>query len=176
MRQQLLQFLTVSTALISIFFWSSFAFAAQTVVLKYRVFRETVSVDELSTFAETGKLNPGLEANLALAGQKPQALRETLTKPVKVNPVLLDKILNSRVGNVILDQVSQVIHTPSGKADRQAMRAALVLSASDDGKFSLLEIMKKYPTSEIEVDGDRLEGAYQQLRGLQGGLQDLLGF
>jgi hypothetical protein len=168
--------LILAAAISSLLFSSASAFAAQTVVLKYRVFRETLSINELSTFAETGKISSGLETNLALAGQDPKALRETLTKPVKVNPVLLDRILNSRIGKVILDQVSEVIHTPSGKADRQAMRAALVLSASDDKKISLIEVMKKYPTSEIEVDGDKLEAAYQQLSRLQGSLQNLLGF
>ncbi|MEI2579791.1 alpha/beta hydrolase [Scytonema sp. PRP1] len=34
-------------------------------VLKYRIFRESLSVEELSTFAETGKLSRSLQINLA---------------------------------------------------------------------------------------------------------------
>jgi Alpha/beta hydrolase of unknown function (DUF1400) len=45
--------------------------------------------------------------NLALARQNPQAIRQYLTEPVKVNPVILDKVLNSRIGSVILDQLTQ---------------------------------------------------------------------
>lgn len=152
------------------------AFAAERVVLKYRIFRESLSVEELSTFAQSGKLSTGLQIVLALAQQDPKAIRQYLIKPAKVNPVILDRVLNSPVGNVILDEISQVIHTPTRKADRQALRAALVLSASEDGQVTLLEIMQNYPTAEIEVDGERLESAYRQLRRLQVSLKDLLGF
>ncbi len=150
-------------------------FAAQRVVLEYGIFRESLSVKELSTFAQTGELSSSLRVNLALARQNPKAIRQYLTESVKVNPVFLDRVLNSQIGNVILDQISQVIYTPSRKADRQALRAALVLSASQDGQLSLIEIIENYPTNEVEVDGDRLESAYRQLLRLQTSLQDLLG-
>ncbi|MEH1838700.1 MAG: alpha/beta hydrolase [Nostoc sp.] len=94
---------------------------------------------------------------------------------MKVNIVFLDKVLNSRIGNIILDQISQVIYTQSRRADRQALRSALVLSASQDGQVSLIEIIKNYPTNEVKVDGKRLQGAYRQLRGLQTSLEDLFG-
>ncbi len=87
----------------------------------------------------------------------------------------LDKVLNSQIGNIILDRISQVISTPSQRANRQALRAALVLSANQDGQVSLIEMIKNYPTNEVEVDGDRLQGSYRQLRRLQTSLQDLLG-
>lgn len=151
------------------------AIAAEQVVLKYRVFRESISVKELSTFAETGELSTSLRINFALAQQDPKKVRQYLTEPVKVNLVLLDRVLNSPVGNVVLDQVSQVVHTPSRRADRQALRSALILSASSDSNISLIETIQNYPTSEVEVDGDRLETAYRQLRQLGGRLQDLLG-
>lgn len=158
----------------SILLSSTEVIAAQRVVLKYRVFREALAVEELATFAKTGELSKSLRINLALARQDPKAVRRYLTEPVKVNPVLLDRLLNSSIGNLILDQVSQVIHTPSGKADRQALRAALVLSASRNRDISLIETIQNYPAQEVQVEGDRLESAYRQLRRLEGRLQDLL--
>ena len=166
------QFLSVYRGLIlviSIYFILSGvpALAAESVVLKYRIFRESVSVQELSTFAQTGKLSTSLRVNLALARQNPEAIRQYLTEPVKINPVILDKVLNSRIGNVILDQLTQVIHTRSRQADKQALRAALVVSASKDRQITLIEVIENYPTNEVEVEGDRLEAAYRQLRRLQ---------
>ncbi|MBW4554423.1 MAG: alpha/beta hydrolase [Trichormus sp. ATA11-4-KO1] len=152
------------------------ALAAERVVLKYGIFRETISVEELATFAATGELSRSLRVNFALARQDPQAIRQYLITPVRVDLVILDKVLNSPVGNVILDELSQVIYTPSRAADRQALRSALILSASKDGQVTLLEIIQNYPTPDVEVDGDRLENAYRQLRRLQTGLQDLLKF
>ena len=159
-----------------VLFFNNSAFAAEQVVLKYGVFRESISVEELSTFAKTGELSRSLRVNFALAQQDPKAIRPYLTTPVNVDLLILDRILNSPIGNVILDELSQVIHTPSRTADRQALRAALVLSASEDGQVTLLEIIENYPTTNVEVDGERLENAYHQLRRLQVGLQDLLNF
>ena len=51
---------------------SSSASAADQVVLKYRIFRESISVEELTTFAETGELSRSLRLNFALARQDPK--------------------------------------------------------------------------------------------------------
>ncbi|MBE9198108.1 MULTISPECIES: alpha/beta hydrolase [unclassified Nodularia (in: cyanobacteria)] len=163
----------ISTCLL---FFHTAAFAAEQVVLKYGIFRESISVEELSTFAETGELSRSLRVNFALAQQDPNAIRPYLTTPVNIDLVILDRVLNSPIGNVILDELSQVIHPPSRTADRQALRAALVLSASEDGQVTLLEIIQNYPTTNVEVDGERLENAYHQLRRLQVGVQELLNF
>lgn len=162
---------------------SGSAFAAEQVVLKYRIFRSSISVKELTNFAQTGELSTSLRVNLALAKQNPKAIRQYLTQPVAVNVRLLDRVLNSPVGNVVLDQISEAIHTPSRKADRQALRAALILSASRDypdssgqnsrNTISLIEIIQNYPTSEVEVEGEVLERAYRQLSQLAKTLQDL---
>ncbi|MBA2748787.1 MAG: alpha/beta hydrolase [Tatlockia sp.] len=171
------------TAILAIALSSGSAFAAEQVVLKYRIFRSSISVKELTNFAQTGELSTSLRVNLALAKQNPKVIRQYLTQPVAVNIRLLDRVLNSPVGNVVLDQISEAIHTPSRTADRQALRAALILSASRDypdssgqnsrNTISLIEIIQNYPTSEVEVEGEVLERAYRQLSQLAGTLQDL---
>lgn len=153
---------------------SSSAIAAERVVLKYRVFRQSLSVDELTSFTETGDLSSSLRVKLALARQNPQVIRHFLTTPVEVNPVLLDRVLNNPAGDLLLDEISQTIHTPSGRANRQALRSALILSANRDRSLSLIEVLQNYPTSEVEVEGDRLEDTYRLLRRLEGFIQDWL--
>lgn len=162
------------TAALAIALSSGSALAAEKVVLKYRIFRQSISVEELSTFAQTGDLSSSLRVNLALARQDPKVIRRYLTESVPVNLVLLDRVLNSPVGNLILDEISQAIHTPSRRADRQALRAALVLSAANDRRISLIEVIQNYPAAEVEVEGDLLERAYRQLRQLEKGLPDVL--
>jgi len=153
---------------------SSNAIAAEQVVLKYRILREKISVRELTRLTETGTLSPTLAAYLKLAGKNPQDIRQPLTQVVKVNPLLLDRVLNSWVGNTVLDQVSQAIHTPSNQANRQALRAAISLSANRDGQLTLMEVLQNYPTREVEVEGDRLVGAFRQLNRLSDRLENLL--
>jgi Alpha/beta hydrolase of unknown function (DUF1400) len=155
--------------------FSTAAFAAKQVVLKYRIFRESVSVSELTTFAETGQTSSNLQTYLRMSGQKPEAVRQSLTRQVRINPILLDRVLNSPIGNTLLDPLAQAIQTPANVENRKALRAALVLSASGDGKFSLLEVVQNYPTQEVLLDGDRIEDAYRRLSELADRLQTPLG-
>ncbi|MEG3974585.1 alpha/beta hydrolase [Microcoleus sp. herbarium8] len=162
-------------------FYSSAAAAAEKVVLKYSVIRMTLPVSELEVFAGTGKMSPGLEMLLSQAKQDPEAVRRNLTRPVKVNQRFLDGTLNSKVGEIILDEVGQVIRTPSGNANREALKSALVLSATNDNEITLLEAMRNYPLAEVYVEGDRLVEAYgklvalsEQLGGVSERLQNIL--
>lgn len=146
---------------------SGAAIAAEDVVFHYRVFERQISVADLETLAETGEPSRPLRYYLRRTNQSPETLQTQLTQTVEVNPRLLDRGLNSPLGGLLLDQLGTVLHTPSRTADRQALRAALVLSASDDSQVSTLELMQNYPTSELHVDGDRLETVYLQLVAFQ---------
>ena len=164
-----------------ILFYSNAATAAQKVVLKYSAIRMTLPISELEIFAETGKMSPALEMLLGKANKNPETVRRSLIRPVKVNQSFLDRALNSQVGEVILDEVSQVIRTPSGNTNREALRSALLLSASHDNEMTLLETMKNYPNPEVHVEGDRLVEVYgklvvlsEELGGVSERLQDIL--
>jgi len=130
--------------------------AAESVVLKYLFLRETISVPELATFARTGELSSTLRTYLKLAGRDPNELRRALTQEVKVNPNTLSRVLNNPIGEIMLDQVSEVIHTPDNRANRQSLRGALVSSALPDGQITLIETLENYPTPEVHVEGQRL--------------------
>ena len=156
-------------------FVSPDVFAAQKVVLKYGILRESVSVSDLTTFAETGNASPALQAHLKLSRQRPEAVRQTLTREIRINPIVLDRVLNSPIGDALLDPLSQAIRIPRGGADKQALRGALALSASGDGKLSVLEIAQKYPTQEVLIDGDRVVDAYRRLSNLADRLRAPLG-
>ena len=149
------------------FLTGSGAIAAERVILSYRVFEANLSVSELTDLAETGTVSPGLRAHLRLANRDPEEIRETLNQEATVNPQFLDRALNSSPGEVALDRLGEAIHTPSRRANRQALRAALVMSAQDDGQVSLIEVIQNYPTEEVHVDGDRLVAAYNQIQNLQ---------
>ncbi|ACK65278.1 protein of unknown function DUF1400 [Rippkaea orientalis PCC 8801] len=142
--------------------------AADQVILKYSILRESVSVPELSTLAKSGQVSPSLKGYLKLANKKPDDLRRALNQNVDVDPVFLSKILNSFAGNIILDQLGQILHTPSKKASRESLRGALVTSAVSDRNIKVIEILENYPTSDLHVDGDRLAEVYQQIKGMTG--------
>lgn len=137
--------------------------AAETVRLNYRGFSRSVPVALLAALAETGESSGSLGGLLDQAGQNPAELRSLLTNPLPTDPVILDRALNSGPGEWALDQLGGSIHTGVGEADRQALRSALVLSASDDNQVTLLEVLQNYPTEEVVLEGDRIQDAYNSL-------------
>ncbi|MCA1991083.1 MAG: alpha/beta hydrolase [Coleofasciculus sp. S288] len=166
-------FIVGLVTLLGVFYGSPHADAADSVVLRYRFLRETVSVAELTTFAETGELSSSLRTYLRMAGREPEELRRTLIQEVQVDPILLYRVLNSPPGEVLLDRVSQVIHTPTNRANRQSLRGALVSSALSDGTITLIETLQNYPTPEVHVDGDRLVEVVQSINRVLGRLPNI---
>jgi hypothetical protein len=178
LKQRWILLLAASTTAV---FYSSVAVAAQKVVLKYSAIRMTLPVTELKIFAETGKMSPALEMLLGSAKKDPETVRRSLNQPLKVSKSFLEQALNSQIGETILDEVSQVIRTPSGNEHRQALASALLLSAKDDDRITLLEAIENYPAPEVSVEGDKLVEAYgklvalsEQFSGVSERLQDIL--
>jgi hypothetical protein len=154
-------FLALSTGLI---LCNSEVKAAEKVVLKYSVLQVPISVSELETFAKTGQMSPPLALLLTQSKQNPDTVRQALTKPIKVNYNLVKDNLKSTPAKLILDQVGQVIHPSTNQRDdRDALGNAVLKSLEKDNELTLLEVMQNYPTSEIQVEGDRLVEAYTQL-------------
>ena len=137
--------------------------AADKVVLKYSILRESVCISELSTLAKTGETSSFVNTYLKMANKQPEDLRRILNQNIDIDPVFLSKILKSFAGDFVLDEVGQVIHTPSRRANRESLRGALVTSALSDSNIRVIEILENYPTSEIHVDGDRLADIYQKI-------------
>jgi Alpha/beta hydrolase of unknown function (DUF1400) len=158
-------FLGISSAVLSV---STNAIAAEQVVVKYKILRESISVAELTTFVETGEASSGLQSYLKASQQNPEDVRRLLGRETNVNVVTLDRALNNPVGNFVLDQISLAVHPPANAASRQAIRSALVLSASQDNKVSLIEVIQKYPTAEVELEGERIAQAYRQIDAIGG--------
>lgn len=152
----------------------STAIASESVVLKYDALQRSIPVADLTTFAETGETSRALRWYIRKSGQDPQKIRETLTREVTVSNRTLDPLLNSVVGNAVLGQLSRYVHTKSGQSDETALRSALVLSASQDDRISLLELMQNYPTESVYVDAKRLANAYNELQALQGDVENIL--
>jgi hypothetical protein len=87
----------------------------------------------------------------------------------------LDKALNSLPGEWLLDQLGQTIRPVSGEASRQALRSALVLSASNDGELTLLEVLQTYPTETVVLEVDQVESVLARIDTLLQPLSHLLG-
>ncbi len=141
---------------------ASKALAAETIVFRYGLFGESISVSQLAEFAQTGQASPSLSGYFRLFRQKPNAIRRVLNRDVNVDLLTLDRFLNSSSGERVLDQLGEAIQTPVGEANRQALRAAIVLSAKDN-RVSLIEVLQNYPTRQLYIDGRAVGRTYRQV-------------
>ncbi|MGB3310342.1 MAG: alpha/beta hydrolase [Nodosilinea sp.] len=137
--------------------------AAERVRLNYRGFSRTVPISLLELLANSGESTGVLGGLLNQSGQNAGELRSLLIRPLAADPVILDRSLNSRPGEWVLDYLGESIHTGTGEANRQALRSALVLSASGDRQITLLEVLQNYPTEEVVLEGDNIRSAYNRL-------------
>ncbi|NEQ64066.1 MAG: alpha/beta hydrolase, partial [Symploca sp. SIO2D2] len=102
-------------------------------------------------------------------------LRDALTQEVKIDGVLLYRALNNPAGELLLNKVSQIIRTPSNRANVPSLRSALVTSALEDNQITLLEVLQNYPTSEVVVEGERLVEAVEELNNMSQTIEKLKG-
>ncbi len=138
--------------------------AAEKLVFTYGLLGDSVTVQELEVFAETGKVPTMLRPYLRLTRTDPEVVRNFLTQEVTISYKTLDKTLNTLPGEYLLFQVGKIIHTPQRVANVQALRAALVLSALKDNKITLLEFLQQYPGQQVTVDGVALLRAARKFR------------
>lgn len=133
-------------------------------VFTYGPLQGSLLIRDLANLAKTGEISRSLRSYLKLAKVNPENLRNLLTKEVKVNLRFLDTNLNSILGEYALFQIGQIASTRSQQANIQALRSALVLSASDDNRISLIEFLEKYPLSQVYVDGVKLARQFRSIK------------
>jgi hypothetical protein len=127
--------------------------AAERIVFTYGPIGRSIPIRDLETLAETGKATRQLQWYLRVAKLKPETLQQVLTQKVSVSQRLIDRVTYSLPGEYLLYQTGKTIHTRSRQANIQAIRAALLLSTSQDNQLSLLEFLQNYPTQELYVNG-----------------------
>ena len=129
------------------------AVAAEEVIFYYGVASQSVSVKELENFALVGEKSPSLEFLFAFSRQNPQLARHFLNQEFPIEAIWLANLLNSTPGTFVLKETGKIVHPKSKSANVQALRGALIQSASDDNRVSLLEFLQNYPTRQVYVDG-----------------------
>jgi hypothetical protein len=136
--------------------------AAETLVFKSGLIQATIPVEDLENLVKYHRVSPKLAFYLEKTNSKPEDLSRILGQEIEVNTITLSKILNTPIGERLLDLLSSIIMTPSGRASRESLRGALVTSALEDNRINLLEILINYPTAQVHLDGDRLIKVYNR--------------
>lgn len=139
------------------------AFASEEVIFTYGGLRQSVSLEELQNFAQTGERSPSIDFLLNFSKQNPSLMRWILKQEFPANIKLISDLLNTAPGEYALSQTSSVVSSKSQRADVTALRGALISAASDDNSISLIELLESYPTQQVYINGRILARVRQNL-------------
>jgi len=138
--------------------------SAEYLQVDYGALSITLPLADLQTFAETGEIPETLDAYLDyLSPSAQEQFREVLTREFEVSPVAVSQVTYSAIGEDFLNRLGNVIETSAGLNGNQALRAALILSAAEPEGFSILGVLKAFPTTGIHIDAGELLALQQEV-------------
>ncbi len=154
------QFAGMRNALLNLSLWflpaalaAAPAAAAERIYASYAVLERSISVSALEAYAKQGKIDEDLAVYLQyVPPEQREQLREALLARADISAVTISQFLYTPQGEVALDRLGQVIQTGSRQPGRYAIRAALILAASEPEGLTLLNFLRKFPTDGIRVD------------------------
>jgi len=128
------------------------AFGAEKIVLSYGLLARSIPINSLETYATTGKIDSELAWYARHANpQQLTQLRQGLLTPIPLNSIEVSQFLYTSIGERLLDRLGQIIQMDSRQSGFFAIRAALILAA-DSQNFTLLNILRKFPSKQIEIN------------------------
>ena len=128
--------------------------AAKTIFFVYTPLMESLQVSSLEAFAEDGTVNKNLAFYMNLAGvtdEEKAIFREALRKPIKIDPVLLSRLLNTDEGKRILNYFGKVTNIQGGRNGKYILRGAMIKAALDPEGLTLLNFLRQLPTN-VQID------------------------
>jgi predicted dienelactone hydrolase len=147
--------LLVLSMLFPIWESSNFVRAAERIYTSYSVLELSISVAALENYAKNGVINDELAIyQQYLPPKQFQELQRILLTPIKVSPVVASQFLYTPQGEFLLRRLAEVIKTKSRQPQPgfHALRSALILAAAEPGGLTILNLLRKYPTSSIHIN------------------------
>ena len=130
--------------------------AAEEITFTHGIFGRTILVKHLEEFVKTEKTEKTLSSLIKATKKQPKEISEILTQEVELPIVVTSKLMNSKIGEVILARISKIIHPykiPSKNISIPAIRAGVTKTLYvNEGKVSLINFLKNYPNKQITIN------------------------
>ncbi|WP_445633317.1 Dienelactone hydrolase [Nostoc sp. DSM 114161] len=126
--------------------------AADTVVVRFGLFTESITLAELQKAAKSGELPRSLQPyTKRLSQEQRQFFLGALNTNLPLNVVTINRLLNTQIGTSILNDLATAL-AREDKAGVQALRAGLVLGSNAPGGLSILSFIAAYPSKRLEIN------------------------
>ncbi|MDZ8187782.1 MAG: alpha/beta hydrolase [Nostoc sp. ChiSLP02] len=148
---------------------SNSVLAAERIYASYSALELSISVTALENYAKTGIIDHELAAYQPyLPLEKLEELRQILLNRVKVSPVVVSQFLYTSQGEFLLHRLAQAIKTKSHQPETEfdSLRSALILASGESEGLTLLNVLRKYPSTNIRLDVAQTLGIAAELDAL----------
>ena len=135
------------------------ASAAKNLRFNYGILNFSLSVDSLERYAEMGEINSELNFyTKRLNAKKAKQLRRILRRQIDIDPVLLYRLTRSPMVVEIIESLGEVATTHHGHNGFYAIRGSITNGAiaSQDRGVTLIDVMRKFPSRDIQIDLPKL--------------------
>lgn len=127
--------------------------AAERLYFSYGLFERSISVESLEAFAEDGTANDDLRFFLSfLDSEARDEFQKALGATHQLDPVAISNSFYDPIGEDGLRYIGRGIQTGGRQNGMYALRSALVLAAAEPGGFTILDVLRQFPTKDMRID------------------------
>jgi predicted dienelactone hydrolase len=143
------------------------ALGAERIYVTYGPVEVSVPIESLALFAKEGQIDSNLDGFAQYANQSQLAeIRSALQAKAEISQVTIAQFLYTPQGEVLLRRLGRLIQTKARQPGFYAIRAALILAASDPEGLTIVNVLRKFPTYGIRIDLARGLGIANELTSL----------
>tara|TARA_Y100001968_G_scaffold252977_1_gene238525 strand:+ start:1228 stop:1788 length:561 start_codon:yes stop_codon:yes gene_type:complete len=152
-------------------FFNSTAQAADTIYLYKGSFSRSIKIKELNNFKRTKIADSKLKNLIKITNQNEEELYKILSYEVDMPITASSKLLNSKIGEVFLSRLTQIIHPyriSNKEVNTKAIRSGIILSSyKNNQKINLIEFFKAYPNQNIAINLNALNKTLRKVESLK---------
>ena len=128
------------------------AISAERIYLLYGPFKFSLSVEALEIYATEGRITSefAFYANRFDESTLLQ-LRQMLQKRYDLNQVTVHRFTRTAMGEELLKSMGQIISTHPSRNGLYAIRGSLILAATHQKDWTLIDVMHHFPTQGISI-------------------------
>ncbi len=153
-----------------IFFNVPKAQSAEKIKITYSIFSRTITVDSLKTFAESGNSSKSLRKIINATGSSDGKIQSILNNEFEIPITIASKLVYSEIGNVFLNRLSSILHTPNTNDERTgmlALRSSIIQGLyTGNGKINLVSFFESYPTKTVILNVNALSKVMNKVQSI----------
>ena len=145
--------------------------AAENIFLYKGTFNRIIEIEELHKFKNTKIPSKKLKNLIKITNQNEKELLKVVSYEIEVPLITSSKIMNSSIGKVFLNRISEIIY-PNKILNKEirikALRSGILLSSyKNNQKVNLLSFFRAYPNKDIAINLNALKYALKKVESLK---------